>query len=45
MLGRKPETIQNGHTDIIMKPNVEAMLEDFRILGGGIVSSCQILNI
>ncbi|CAG2189933.1 NOL6 [Mytilus edulis] len=44
MFCRKPETSQNGHTEVIMKPNIAAIREDFAIFGEGLVASVQMLK-
>ncbi|XP_071171681.1 nucleolar protein 6-like isoform X2 [Mytilus edulis] len=44
MFCRKPETSQNGHTEVIMKPNIAAIREDFAIIGEGLVASVQMLK-
>lgn len=44
MFSRKPDASLNQQTEVILKPNLEAIIEDFKVLGGGLVSSVQIKN-
>jgi hypothetical protein len=44
MFSRKPDASQDQQTEVILKPNLEAIIEDFKVIGGGLVSSVQIKN-
>ena len=42
LAGRTVKTTDSGEGDITVVPNVEAIIDDFRILGRGLVSNIQI---
>lgn len=42
LAGRKVKTMESGDKDVTVVPNLEAIVDDFRILGRGLVSHIHV---